>query len=125
MPNERKHVGRAENNEQFYEQFNLASTPYLDWAITALFYAALHYVDATLARYPAGGLHPQSHGAREQILARDSLLRHLFSDYQELRNRSQDARYGIVDFPPAFVAMLRATEFESVRNSVRTHLGLP
>lgn len=125
MPSESRHVARAENNERFYAQFNLASTAFLDWAIAALFYSALHYVDACLAGYAAGGLHPQSHSTRGRILARDAFLRNFFCDYQELKNRSEDARYAIVAFPPAFVAMLHATEFQRIRNSVRSHLSLP
>lgn len=125
MPSAGKHIARAENNEHFYDQFNLADTPFLDWALTTLFYAALHYVDASLARYPGGGVHPQSHANRERLIALDGILRNIYSDYEELRNRSEDARYNIVDFSPAFVAMLRATEFQKIRSLTRSKLGLP
>ncbi len=124
MPSEHRHIARAENNEQFYNQFNLANTGFLDWAVTALFYGSLHYVDACLARYPGGGFHPTSHSKRAQVIALDAFLQNLYSDYEELKNRSEDARYNLVVFPPNFVAMLRGTEFERIRALIRSRLGL-
>lgn len=124
MPSEHRHIARAENNEKFYDQFNLASAGFLDWAITALFYGFLHYVDACLARYPGGGFHPASHSKRAQVIALDAFLQNLYSGYEELKNRSEDARYDLVVFPPNFVAMLRATEFERIRTLIRSRLGL-
>lgn len=124
MSSESKHIERAENNESFYNQFNLATTPFIDWAITALFYSALHYIDAYLAKYPAGGIHPASHGKREKFLACDNFTQNIYPSYRELRDRSEDARYNLISFSPPFVALLEAQEFQTIRKIIRPYLGL-
>ena len=44
MPQPTEHIAQAEKNERLYD--SLLGTEFNDWAITGLFYAALHYVDA-------------------------------------------------------------------------------
>jgi hypothetical protein len=46
VPNTSEHLDRARHNIRFAESFDLATTPYLDWVVTAYFYAALHLVEA-------------------------------------------------------------------------------
>ena len=72
MPDFESHLRQAERNERVAS--HLATFP--DWQTVALFYAALHYVDAYLAqRFGAQG-HPTSHQARLRFLARDPALGH-------------------------------------------------
>ena len=124
MPSEHKHISRAQNNEQFYSSFNLSTTPFIDWAVTALFYSSLHYLDAYFATYPAGGMHPHSHAARDFHVARDSFTKNLYSSYRELKDRSEDARYNLISFNPTSVAILEIQDFQKIRNSIRGHLAL-
>ena len=64
--------------------------PYWDWAVTGLFYAAVHYVMAYLA---TKGIHPVLHQVRNSHVHRDPFLNPLYIDYRELQNHSEDARY--------------------------------
>jgi uncharacterized protein (UPF0332 family) len=117
MSNVNKHIQQAEKNERFFNNFDLKNTHFLDWAITALFYSALHYVDAYLAKKSQ---HPFNHRNRGQWLTKEQNLKYIYCDYEELKNRSEDARYKIVQFPPRFVSSLKAKEFTHVKSHIRS-----
>ena len=60
----------------------------LDWALMALFYSALHYIEAFLAQ---SNIHCSNHTFRErQIL---NLMPDLYEPYNDLKNDSMEARY--------------------------------
>lgn len=98
MPAQRQHWLQAEHNEQFLSSLDLDQTPFLDWAITVCFYAALHYVDAYLALL---GLHPSTHSEREKEVRHR--LRPLYFHYRSLKRHSLDARYGAFQVDPTTV----------------------
>ena len=78
--------------------------PFSDWAVTALFYSALHEVDAYFAaRFD---VHPGTHAARERAMRRDSELAGVEHNFRELQSASTDARYEGSRFTPADVAEL-------------------
>lgn len=87
MPTKEEHKAKAAHNEQFVSSL---STPYWDWAVTGLFYAAVHYVMAYLA---TKNIHPVLHQVRNSQVHRDPILNPLYVDYRELQNNSEDARY--------------------------------
>ena len=94
MPETREHIGRARQNLAFARSFDLKNTPYLDWVVTAYFYAALHLVDALLwekDKLP-GGLHEQ----RKAYLRSKWYLRGIKDEYRELKDQSEDARYRLI-----------------------------
>lgn len=73
MPATDAHIARAEENERFYEiTLTLASGRYLHWSVTALFYAALHYIDACLHEHMTianpRGSHYEDHTSRNAAL---------------------------------------------------------
>ena len=121
------HVGRAENNETFYQSFPLDSTPYLDWAITALFYSSVHYVDAGLhehrTRRDPSGIHPESHEERTSAVQRN--FPRIYRQFRYLKDRSEDARYRLMSFTPQEVRELEQREFRGIRQLMRTRLRLP
>lgn len=87
MPTKEEHRAKAVHNEQFVSSL---ATPYWDWAVTGLFYAAVHYVMAYLA---TRNIHPVLHQVRNSQIHRDAILNPLYIDYRELQNNSEDARY--------------------------------
>jgi hypothetical protein len=94
VPETREHIGRARQNLAFARSFDLKNTPYLDWVVTAYFYAALHLVDALLwekDKLP-GGLHEQ----RKAYLRSKWYLRGIKDEYRELKDQSEDARYRLI-----------------------------
>lgn len=123
MPTRQQHLNQASDNQDFYASINLSAGRFLDWAITGLFYSAPHYVDAYLATRGTGsGVHPASHQDRGLTISREILLRNIYGDYQELKNRSEDARYRLLRFTPAQVQQLHDNEFLTVRNTIVPHL---
>ena len=104
MPTKAEHVRKAEHDETFVSSLDLNSTPYLDWAITALFYSGLHYVEAYFA---TRGIHSADHRTRDSAIYRDINIRQLYNDYNELKNHSINARYYAVPFTPADVGNLQ------------------
>lgn len=59
------------------------------WAVTCLFYAALHYVNAHVSSH--GQPMPADHGARDLWVS----MRSVYPAYRWLRTRSEGARYGM------------------------------
>lgn len=85
---------------------------HLDWAVTALFYAVLHYMDACLLpRY-----NPPDHGTRNKFIRRTPELRSVFPDYRVLQEKSRDARYECFDPTPHELEQLRTQTFEPLQS---------
>jgi len=82
-----EHLAKAGHNEKFVAAI---VDPFWDWAITGIFYAALHYLMAFLA---TKGDHPGTHQVRNSHIHRDATLKPIYVDYRELQNESEDARY--------------------------------
>lgn len=118
MPGKTEHLARAEANARFC-RLQVADGQFLDWAVAALFYSALHYVDAYLATRGPGGLHPRTHGIRTALVAKDPVLSAVRLQYEHLRTRSQDARYDLLSFAVADVDRLERNEFAAIRNLLR------
>jgi len=64
MPTQQQHLVQAKHNEDFVNSFDLQTTPYLDWVVTGIYYAALHYVESYLALQ---GKHPRSDRYRDEV----------------------------------------------------------
>ena len=104
---------RAEHNDRFLETLELATSPFLDWAVVVAFYVAVRYVDAYFHPF-----RPVSHPERLNKVANDSKTRPIFSSYRELYNSSREARYELVVFTEENVRSL----IENRLNHVRTHM---
>lgn len=85
------HLSKAFNNEIFLNTFDLNKTKHLDWAITVMFYSALHYVDAYLATKNI--LKVEGHPERRRHVER--YLTPLSKSYNRLNEIGEDARYEI------------------------------
>ena len=90
MPTAAVHSRQAAHNKAFLAEFKLTETIYLDWAVTVMFYVALHLVEAYLA---SKDLHPMAHRIRDDYLSRTADLRPIYRSYRELEHHSQKARY--------------------------------
>lgn len=130
MPPRQPHVDRAAQNEGFFLSLPLATTPYLDWAVVSLYYAALHWLEAFLADYNApigthqpnpngGGHHPRRRGERTRAISHVAALSPIFASYQELHDRAEDARYNLLPFTDTHVQTLYQTEYLTVRNHIQ------
>lgn len=84
------HLDQARHNYRLYLHLQ-AEGQFLDWAITLLFYTALHLVQAHAAQF--GPWVPENHEERRAYI-REQLNR-LFYDYRDLEDRSRDMRYDL------------------------------
>jgi len=96
VPNTSEHLDRARQNVRFAESFDLATAPYLDWVITAYFYAALHLVEALL--YARENLHSDNHAERREFIRDKGYLTAIQQPYRDLKEFSEQARYRLFPF---------------------------
>ena len=123
MPTRVQHIHQAEWNERaarVLAETGGSQSRFTDWEVTALFYSALHYVDAFLDF--TGGIHPTSHPARNVLVASRTTVA---LSYLRLYNRSLDARYNVVSIPPAEVDKLISDDYNRIRDNIRRLLDLP
>lgn len=119
MPLQSEHISKAERNEKFAG--TVSKTAYLDWAVTILFYAALHYVDAILA---ISGIHPDSHTQRGDAIGTNATLLRIRGEYRILETLSQNARYRAMKIDPHDLAEAERN-FDILRAHLRGRMGLP
>jgi len=95
LPTKAEHKAKAEHNEYFVSTLG---NPFFDWQVTALFYSALHYIQAY---FVAKGINPppSTHTMRNNHVSNDPTLRTIYVDYRELQNESRSSRYGVT--PPS------------------------
>ena len=101
MPTPDQHRQQAENNKAFIRVLDLDTTPYLDWVVTAAFYAALHLVEWFLTSRGRTGR--RDHQLRDAYISREADLRAIYDDYAELKYQSEGAHYECFRFKPAEV----------------------
>jgi len=111
MPLTNQHIQQAEKNEVFFSSFDAGSTLYSDWAVTALFYAALHYVDACLGHL---NFHPVSHAQRTPLIRH--YLPQIFQWYRELKDESEQARYQLKMFTSQQVVQYQQENLLEIRS---------
>ncbi len=91
MPSATEHKRKRDHDSKFVSFVEANSTSFKDWIVTGLFYMALHqverYLDTKLDK------HCRSHSSRNQWLSRLKEFKPVWSDYEELRFMSEEARY--------------------------------
>lgn len=91
------YIQQALHNAELAAHLRTDKTQYLDWAVTCLFYAALHYVNAYLAKGQRAI--PRRHATfgnltgRSNIVQTDPVLGQIYGAYRHLEDESRDARY--------------------------------
>lgn len=93
-----EYLAQAAHNADLARSLRKEKKDCLDWAVTCLFYAAVHFVNAMLTKQ--GKDIPRRHvgtdaGAvgRTNIVQQDRSLREIYYDYRHLDDESRDARY--------------------------------
>jgi hypothetical protein len=123
MPIKTKHIAQAERNKRLYS-FLCGSNPsdeLTEWEVVALFYSALHYVDAHLATI---GTHPNNHRIRNDLVAATSSFASIATFYLHLYIQSRKARYDVVSFSSTEVRALEAGYFAPIEKHIRLILGI-
>lgn len=122
MASKDAHLWQANHNERLCSQ--LLTTEFLGWAVTAIFYSGLHYVDGYLATKSTDPKfsHPDTHEVRTSLVARESNLRPIWPHYRRLKDKSEAARYRVKRFTQAEVKGLKENEFELIRSHISKRL---
>ena len=116
MPDFQQHLLRAKQNEVLARELPKVDGFYVDWAITVLFYSALHYIDAYLA---GKNKHPRNHQVRDEEVEANGAISDIFEDYRRLKDMSRSAPYQIADYPVA------KFDYASSRlEKIKKHLGV-
>jgi len=96
LPSRDEHVQKAKGNETFAASIRPENQTSIDWTLVVLFYAAVHYVEAYLAKHLA--MHVRSHTTRDRYVGRESNLKKVFSAYGHLKFYGYNARYELDGF---------------------------
>ena len=107
-PLAQQHLERARRNFAAYQRLRDGGAD-LDWAIVALFYTALHLVQAYFVESATSGFDiPRDHEQRrDRILLK---LLPIFHDYRRLQTASHDLRYDPDCAPPSIDEVRRLEE---------------
>lgn len=98
MPKKSEHRIKANKNSKFLEVFTDFNPQgikckYPGWAITVMFYTALHHVEMFLAQK---NFHSRTHITRDKYISRVTDLRPIHNDYSRLQDLSRQARYDAI-----------------------------
>ena len=118
MPSTDEHLRQAKQNEGFVDSFDLKSSPYLDWALTGIFYSAVHYIEAVLA---INGKHPIVHSQRNTWICMYINNSDIYDAHRDLKDDSRDARYKCIT-----VSEIKVNEskmkLEDIKKDLKTFL---
>jgi hypothetical protein len=102
MPLIDQHIKQAKHNEEFVVFCNPTASPYPDWIVTIIFYAAIHYIEAALA---IKNKHSDDHASRENLIVHHiDNYNLLYIAHRNLKDRSRKARYNCISVAPAQIA---------------------
>lgn len=87
------HYTQAQGNEGFYETLGEDSSTTPEWAMTALFYAAVHYVQAACLHLGVNPI-PKDHQSRKAAVR--TQFKSVAGDFETLYHESRKARYECV-----------------------------
>jgi hypothetical protein len=106
------HITKADGNAALAMSLPLDSQTRIDWAFIALFYVAMHYVEAYLATL---GQHVRSHTTRDTYLGRDINLKKVYTEHQDLKFYGYSARYEMLSGQSLPVWALRCDRGSAAR----------
>jgi len=114
MPSIDVHVTQVQHNESVAS--SLAAIGHFDWAITALFYAALNLMQAYLLEK---GIVAETHAKRREAINSQPELASISRLYTMLQTQSENARYNCERFDEARYTALRSGEYATLSTQPR------
>jgi hypothetical protein len=118
-------LGQADHNERFFESLDFDRTPFSDWAIIGMFYAALHYLKAVAHTYNCA---VDSYSDMDNCFAKVPILSRepdLEDAYRQLKDDSMGARYHCRKFTSRELTDSYVEDFQYVKGCARRILRLP
>ncbi len=117
MASAEQHQAQALRNESVADR--LAALGEFEWAITCLFYASLHLIQAYLRQ---SDVTTTNHFQREWQMRRTPLLVDIPS-YRLLKTYSENARYECEDFSESEFLSLRDEEYAPLAGHIREQVS--
>ncbi len=114
-----RHLQKAQVNEQFSIELSQLATAHRDWQIVAVFYAAVHLLQAYFTAKTI--YYPQTHQERDDLILRDPRLSVIYNDYRELKTLSVTCRYMCWPVNPFDVESARKS-FLTIQSHIKTLL---
>ena len=96
MPSKDQHVKKAIDNEEFASNLGDDTQASINWKLVVFFYAALHYVEAYLAKQH--NMHLRLHTTRDSEVSREANLKKIRKQYAHLKFYGFNARYEVDQF---------------------------
>jgi hypothetical protein len=120
------HRNKALHNEQFISHHDLGAGEFAGWAVTALFYSAVHWLRALVTSKGLRDVRDYSGENRgaEELLGTGVLDPQAWEWYGHLKDDSRDARYGMMVFTPAEFDEIYRDSFTPFRAFVLNRLKL-
>lgn len=121
MPDASQHDQQvARNKEVYYDVLNGPKAKYDEWAMTAIFYVAVHTIDKFLAGLASGRqIDPDNHEDRFRIL-RAWAQRKAVELFETLFDVSVQARYQCVSFSEQQLRYYERIAFEELPKNLRS-----
>jgi uncharacterized protein (UPF0332 family) len=117
-----EHVAKADENGAFAKGLATSTQSDIEWAMTALFYGSLHYIDALLIKKGYLPHQHDTHGKRKQLVTMESDLRKISNEYFDLENFSRKARYFCKQVTAKELDEEAKPAFEAVKEQVQKKL---
>jgi hypothetical protein len=120
-----EHRSKALHNEDLLEVHKLGEGKFAGWAITILFYSALHWMRALAAQEGFQIRRYSGNESEKLALQQIPLFRQSpqpFSYYRSLKDASQDARYEMTQYSNADFLDLKQRCFDPFKSFIITNL---
>lgn len=113
MPKRKFALATSATQLTFLQSFYEPTAPYADWAVTIVFYAAVHAVETVLAQQ---GVHSRTHTERRSHVRR--LFPHIRTLYYRLDTFSRQARYDGIHRLPHLLRQLVDHDLTTILKSL-------
>jgi len=115
-----EHKLKALHNEQFLDLYRLGDGPFVDWAVTVLFYCAMHWMRALAAQE---GHKIKGYKDEEAVFTGTGVFTpEAYDLYRQLKDDSRDARYEMKPFSRSDFEDLQVNFFQPFRTFIMTRL---
>lgn len=117
MASSNDHLTQADHNRDFINIIWPKNLQYPDWAVTVIFYTAIHLIEAYFDHHLGKSSH--DYQDREDTIIQTSELKPIYPEYHELKRLSMDSRYRCIF---AKWTPKKVQEASSLLNKIETHL---
>jgi hypothetical protein len=114
--NQKRHVSKAAHDEVFWKFINDNHVvDYPDWAVTGIFYSAMHFIDAFFGK---NNKHLKSHDMADKEISQEAQLDSIYADYRALKDYRWKASYWSTKFEKSDIDNDIIPHFDKIKSSI-------